>query len=56
MRKFNECIVHEDDDIYKAYWDFCRTGVMTMVLDKNDRFIGGVGVKEYERAMIGGGV
>ncbi len=56
MKKFLECIAHEKDDIYKAYWNFRKTGVMTLVLDKEDKFAGAVGVKEYERAMIYGGV
>lgn len=56
MSKFRECIAYEEDDVYKAYWNFCRTGVMTLVLDKEDKFVGAVGLKEYERAMnIGGG-
>lgn len=54
MSKFCESVVHENDDIYKAYWDFCRTGVMTMVLDKEDKFVGVVGVKEYQKAMQAG--
>lgn len=55
MSKFSECVVHENDDIYKAYWDYCRTGVMTMVLDKEDKFVGAVGAKEYKKAMHSGG-
>lgn len=56
MKKFQECVVYEKDDIYRAYWNFCKTGVMTMVLDKEDKFVGAVGVKEYKNAMaIGGG-
>ena len=51
MSKFRECIVYENDDIYKAYWDFRRTGVMTIVLDKEDKFLGVVCDKEYQKAM-----
>ena len=54
MSKFRECIVYENDDIYKAYWDFCRTGVMTIVLDKEDKFVGVVSGKEYQKAMCMG--
>ena len=53
MKKFLECV--EKDDIYKAYWNFCKTGVMTLVLDEEDKFVGAVGVKEYEKAMVYGG-
>ncbi|MCI8735463.1 MAG: CBS domain-containing protein [Lachnospiraceae bacterium] len=56
MKKFLECVAHEKDDIYKAYWNFCKTGVMTLVLDEEDKFVGAVGVKEYEKAMVYGGV
>lgn len=56
MKKFQECVVYEKDDIYRAYWNFCKTGVMTMVLDKEDKFVGAVGVKEYKNAMAIGGV
>lgn len=55
-KKFQECVAYENDDIAKAYWNHCRTGVVTIVLDKDDKFIGVVGVKEYNKAMaLGGG-
>lgn len=56
MRKFLECIAYEKDNIYKAYWNYSKTGVMTLVLNEEDKFVGAVGVKEYEKAMVFGGV
>lgn len=55
MKKFQECVAYENDDIYKAYWNFCKTGVMTLVLNEENKFVGIVGLKEYERAMAFGG-
>lgn len=56
MKKFQECIAYEGDDVYKAYWNFCKTGVMTLVLNKEDKFVGAVSLPEYEKAMAWEGV
>lgn len=56
--KCREYVAYLDDNIYEAYWNHVKYGGITIVCDRdNDKFVGVIGEKEWERAIlcVGGG-
>lgn len=54
--KCREYVAYLDDNMYEAYWNHVKYGGITIVCDRdNDRFVGVIGEKEWEKAMLCGG-
>lgn len=53
-KRIQDFIVYEEENVFEAYWRYCKYRIPFMVLDKNNKFVGLVGEKDFNDKIQGG--